>query len=126
MSANFPSVQYADGSLTITLSPSRPIGNWTIQYREFKNVGGGQPLILASGQGSGLIETNLIEKWCGSGTGGGASGITVTDSGLGVIRVALPASETSGRDCGAYAYEVFRVDSGYLRQLDQGYRMITP
>lgn len=125
MSQDFYSAQFSDGTLTVTMSPPTPVGNWTVRYREFVHHGGGQPLILASGQQSGLLQADLITKWCGSGTGGGDSGITVLNSGNGIFRVSLPASELSGRDPGAYAYSFERTDSGYHKALREGYRLVT-
>ncbi len=124
ISADFYTVQFSDGLLTVTMSPSVNISSWSLRYREFKNFGGGQPLVLASGQGSGLLEENLVEKWCGSGTGNGVSGITILDSGVGMLRVDFPKAEISGREPGAYAYTLDRVDSGQARRVAEGYRLI--
>lgn len=123
--SDFYTIEYSDNNLTITLSPSLPIGDWTIRFRQFKNFGGGQPLVLGSGQASGLLEVNKIEKWVGPGTGDGSSGITITSSGTGILRIYLPPSEVSGMDAGAYAFTVDRVDSGYNKRLADGYRLIT-
>lgn len=125
ITADFTTVAHADGSLTVTNTPPGAMGNQTIRYREFVYFGGGNPVIPISGQSfSGYLPTNLIEKWMGSGTGGGASGITMLDSGTGRFRISLPAAEISGRDIGAYAYEVERVDSGYVTMLARGYRRV--
>lgn len=123
--ANFYSAQFSDGLLTVTMAPPTNITNWTIWYREYRQPGGGQPLILASGQNSGVLDVNLIEKWIGSGYTANQSGGVILDTVNGQFRFVFPPNEVSGREAGAYPYIVQRVDSGYFQELAAGYRIIT-
>lgn len=122
---DYEMARYSDGVVSIGMSPPQPIGGWTIRYREFVNFGGGQPLVLESGQSSGRLDVNKVEKWVSSGLNG-QSGITITDSGVGIMTIRVYESEVSGRPYGAYAYQLERLDSGSLCVLAEGYRLHTP
>lgn len=121
--ADFYSAQYSDGLLTVQLGTPTTVTGWTCRYREFVNPGGGQPLVFASGQNSGQHNENLIEKWIGSGTTGGQSGITMVNN-QGTWQMQFYPSEISGR-VGAYPYVYDRMDSGYQTRLAEGWHLIT-
>jgi hypothetical protein len=102
-------VRYSDGQLTIALSPPTPIGGWTVLYEETRRFCG----------------TSGIQKWLASGFNG-VSGITVVNSGEGVIRVQINSTDSSGRNPGSYAYTITRMDSGHRTTLAEGYHVMGP
>ncbi len=96
-----------DGVLTVSLAPPTAIGGWDIEFLQSRHCGS------ASG---------IITKYVGSGFNG-ASGITITNSGYGVMQIALFAREMSGYDPGNYAYQVLRLTSGSRTVLSEGFRI---
>lgn len=102
--------KFEDGVLTIQLVNPTPIGGWSLRADFTKRLGG----------------TPRVTKWISSGTPNGASGITITDSGQGVFRIALDSADTSGLAYGNYAFDVRRTDSGFVTDIAQGYQMVFP
>src|SRR5271166_2345382 len=98
--------QYADGTLTVSLAPAANIGGWSLRCQVVNRFGG---------------VTTIVTKTASSGYGGGQSGITVTNSGQGVINVALNSVDLSGQNPGQYCYEISRMDSGSRTPLANGY-----
>ncbi len=104
-----PLVKYSDGLLEIALEPSAPIGGQAFVFTVTKRFGG---------------LSGLVIKSLASGYANGESGITVTNSGLGVVSIALNTSDFSGKDPGVYACDYSRVDSGYHTPVTRGYIML--
>src|SRR5207244_2422510 len=98
--ANFSYARYSDGVLAVGLQAATPIGGWTIQLTVTKRFG--SPNI-----------SGLINKIAASGTGGGQSGITITDSGQGRFNIRLDSGDTTNLDFGNYAGIIERTDSGF-------------
>ncbi len=122
---DYEMAKFSDGVLTLQMAPPQPIGQWTIRYREMVHFGGGQPYVLASGQASGLIVRNLVEKWTSSGMNN-VSGINIIDSAAGILQVRVYEAEVSGRQYGSYPYMVERLDSGSATIIAEGYRLYVP
>lgn len=109
--SQFRMVSYSDGLVTIALEPPTAIGGWTIEFKVTKFFGG---------------SSGLITKSCSSGYGGGQSGITVTNSGQGILQVRINAADMSGQDAGAYPFQCKRTDSGFATPTSQGYYLRLP
>lgn len=123
--ADWEMVKYTDGLLIVSMSPPQAIGGWTIRYRETIAVGGGQYQVLTAAESSGNVLRNQIEKYVASGYNG-ASGITITDSGVGILQVRVNEADVSGRPYGAYPYQLERLDSGSATVLANGFRLYRP
>ncbi len=102
---DFGVIRYSDGLLVLGLTPPVPVGGQSIQFTITRRPGGTTP---------------LVTKSVASGYNG-ASGVTVTASGIGVLRIALNAPETSGWEPGNYAYQIRRLDSGFITTLTEGF-----
>lgn len=109
--ATFSLVPNNDGIITVSLEPPTSIGGTILQFQVLKYFNG---------------NSGLITKTCASGYGGGQSGITITNSGQGILNVSIHAGDTSGLDDGAYAYNLSRLSSGLQTCLSQGYVLLTP
>lgn len=106
-----PSIQYDDGQLTISLAPPAPVGGRAVRFTVLKRFGG---------------ISGLVTKYAASGYNN-VSGINVTNSGAGVLSIALNSADLSGQDPGAYAFVVeltdtprTEVNAGYLLYLPGG------
>ena len=108
--ANFPLTKDTDNNLDISIVPAVSIGGWSMEFEVQKNFWGSSGLILKS------VSSGL----------NGASGITVTDSGQGQLRVRLNAVDSSGLAYGAYAYQLNRTNSGFQTVLSEGYISVQP
>lgn len=108
---DLPLARWEDGILTVALDPPTPIAGWDLRFKVQKRFG------IASG---------LIEKVSSSGFVGGQSGITVVNSGAGVINIAINKPDTSGLAFGNYACSVQRVNSGFQTALSQGFLILYP
>ena len=110
---NFELTKGTDGDLLIELSPPIDVGGWTVRFTISKRFNAS----------SGVI----VDRWASSGYGGGQSGITVTDSGVGRFTITAPTPEEfSGRDAGNYAMQFSRTDSGSRTPLSQGLILMGP
>lgn len=109
--ADFALARYEDGVLTIVMTPPVSIGGQTIEFVMGKRFGS---------------QTPFVTKVVASGFNG-ASGITITDSGVGRMNVNLFATpDMSGREENNYAWSVKRIDSGYHTTYVQGYLVLGP
>lgn len=108
--ADFSFAKYQDGTLTISLSPPTAIGGWNIVYNQYKRFGSNTPIFTYS-VASGF---------------NGASGITVINSGQGIITMRIREENTSGLPYGNYAGMCERMDSGYRTTLSEGYMILVP
>ena len=102
--------QNEDGVLSIAMSPPMPIGGWSLQFTLTNRANG---------------TSGLVQKYVSSGYNG-MSGITVTNSGIGLFSVNLYAAETSGFNYGNYFYLVHRYDSGIMTNISEGFRLVCP
>ncbi len=105
---DFSLIRYEDGILSYGMEPAQPIGQWTIQFQLTKRFGSVVPLVtknVASGFNN-------------------ASGIQITNSGLGQMNILINSIDTSGLCEGNYAYSVQRLDSGNQVVLTQGYFLL--
>lgn len=100
-----------DGTLVVNLTPPGRIDNMTIRYLETKRFG--------------QQTSGYVEKWYASGYNT-VSGISIINSGEGVMRITMDSVETSGREYGNYSFRVERMDSGYRTVIAEGYRMVNP
>lgn len=106
-----------NGALIMSVEPPTGVGGLAIQFTQGRRF----PFAVLSG----AVVSGLITKSCASGYGGGASGITVTDSGQGRISVALGPLDVSGSlEPGCYAYQIERLDSGSRTVYLCGYRLV--
>lgn len=107
-----------DGTLTMALAAPTGIGGWTILYEQSLRENG----------------VPFITKSCASGFGNGVSGITVANSGQGIINVALYGTDmaaaaapvSSGNQDLSYYYRIRRADSGFATTLTEGFRIASP
>lgn len=99
-----------DGTIQVNLQPPTPIGGWSLRFDMWKRFGS---------------DTPIISKFAASGFNG-VSGITIVDSGQGVLQVQLFNPEMSGQDFGAYAYRIARTSSGFVTNTTEGYRLCAP
>ncbi len=105
---DFSLARYSDGQITISIAPPTAIGGWAIQFDLTKRFGSDDP---------------IVSKYVGSGTNA-TSGITITNSGLGILSVRMSPFEVSGMDPGNIAYRLLRTDSGFHSELVVGYRIM--
>ena len=95
------------GVLTIEMIPPTSVGGWSLDFYLTKRFGS---------------QENIIHNSVASGYNG-ASGITITNSGAGIMNVVnLPAS-MSGKLPGNYAWTLRRTDSGHQTEIATGYRL---
>jgi hypothetical protein len=102
--------QFSDGMLTIGMAPPQPIGGWSIRL-EVLNAFGGM--------------SGLIQKYCASGYNG-VSGITVVNSGEGIMQVQFNSPDTSGMNYGNYPIVVEALQSGGRTPICEGYFTLGP
>lgn len=108
---DFSLAKHEDGVLLVRMSPPVNVGGQTLRFSVSRRHGSDAPFLV---------------KFAASGYGGGQSGVTVTDSGLGAFGVQLYGSEFSGKDPQNYAYKVERMDSGSRTQYTVGYLLLGP
>jgi hypothetical protein len=109
--ADFQMVKWEDGILTISMTPSVPVGGWDVAFVLDKRFGND----LSSG---------LVNKSMASGYQNGVSGITLVNSGAGVFNVQINSSDTSGLEPGNYAYRCDRRNSGSYTRLAEGFLIL--
>ena len=109
--SDFSLVQLEDSIITISLAPPVAIGGWNLQFKAQHRYGG---------------LSGYIIKSSASGYGGGASGITVTNSGNGTVQVAINAGDTAGLLVGNHSYNLERLDSGNRTVLVNGFLSVLP
>lgn len=109
--SDFTVTRHEDATLRVSMAPPTAIGAWSLRFFAQHRFGG---------------ISGLIKKTCASGYGGGASGITIINSGQGVFDIALTSTDTSGLDPGCHAYTVERLDSGSRSVITLGYLITTP
>lgn len=107
--ADFTLVQLEDGIMTVTMRPPVAVGGWTCQFAFMRRFGG----------------TPFAIKYLASGYNG-ASGITITDSGVGRFAVRINSVDSSGLDPVNVACKFDRIDSGFRTTLYEGYEVLTP
>lgn len=106
--ADYTIVRGEDGAINLDMTPPTAIGGWDVRFYCTKRFGGV----------SGLITKSVASGY------NGASGITVTNSGQGQMRINLNSADTSGLDIGNYSYKVERLNSGFVSCLSQGYMLV--
>ena len=102
---DYPLTQHSDGVVTIGLENPVAIGGWNIRTTVLKRFGGVSGIIVRS---------------TASGIASGASGMAILNSGQGTFAVEIRSADFSGRDYGAYAMVVERLDSGHRTMLCEG------
>ncbi len=101
----FSLIRLEDGILQIGMAPPVAIGGWSVEFTVVKRLGGTDPYITKS-MASGYY---------------GVSGMLLTNSGQGVMRVNIDSVDTSGMDAGLYVYNVARLSSGSRTVLSRGH-----
>ena len=104
--SDFSLMRFENGILSVAMTPPTAIGGWNIQFIQTFRPGG-EPFIIKS-MSSGYY---------------GVSGMTIINSGQGIMAISLLPIEMSGHDPGAYAWRVTRQDSGYVTDIAQGHRL---
>lgn len=90
------------------MTPPTPIGGWSLQYiQSFRPDG--DPFIVK----------NMASGYYG------VSGMSIINSGAGIMQVQLGPPEMSGYDPGAYFWRITRLDSGFVTDIGQGYRLVS-
>lgn len=107
---DFAWVRYDDGVLTLGLIPPTPVGGQTVQFQVMKRFGGV----------SGIFTRSVASGF------NGASGITITDSGQGIMQIQIRSADTSGLEYGNIAFMADRLDSGYQTRYAEGYISVNP
>lgn len=98
-----------DLTVNLAVAPPTNVSGWALQFQVLKRFGG---------------VSGLITKVTASGYNN-VSGINVVDGPGGVMNVAIAGADTSGWNEGAYAYMVQRTNSGFVKNLSQGYVLVT-
>jgi hypothetical protein len=107
---DFPISRHSDVTVVIDLRPPAPVGGLDVR------------MTVADSFGS---TSGRFVKYMNSGFYG-VSGLTIVNSGAGVIAATIRAVDTSGLDWGNYAYEVKRFESGTETPWTQGYLILRP
>jgi hypothetical protein len=94
---NFTLIRGQDVILEVKMTPPKSISGYSITFQVKDSIGG----------------TSRITKTVGS-------GITVTNTGKGVIQISLAAANTSSLSIQSYVWDIRRTDSGYNRELAGG------
>ncbi len=95
------------GVLTIEMTPPTPIGGWSLDFYLMKRFGS---------------QAYLIQNSVASGFNG-ASGITITNSGAGIMNIVNQAIFMSGQQPGYYAWVLQRTNSGHQTEVAKGWRL---
>lgn len=106
--ANFTISQYADGVITLDMTPTVDITGWDIRFYVMKRFGG----------------TPLFTRSVASGYNN-VSGINITDYEVGRMDITINAEDMSGKCWGNYAYKCDRRNSGQVTPLAQGFIAFT-
>lgn len=114
--SDFTLSRYEDVDVLVETSPPIPVGGMNLQFVMARRFGS-LPYPTRSGE-------VLITKTCATGFGAGQSGISVIDSGQGVLAVSFASVETSGLRPGPYACKLFRNDPGNVTLLWEGYMVL--
>ena len=107
--SDFTLGKFEDGIVVLELTPPIPIGGMSLEFTLAKRIGA----------------TPLLTKSAASGFGGGVSGMTILNSGQGLLSISFQSQEMSGLDIGAYACRIARTDSGSFTVLWRGYGVLT-
>ena len=107
---DFSIIKLEDGILYVELAPPVAIGGMALSCQVTRRFGG---------------TSGLIQKSVSSGFNG-ASGISVINSGQGMLSVAIRSQDTSGLDYGNYAFSILRTDSGSRTVLTEGFFVVEP
>lgn len=105
---DFPVRRGTDMSITLSITPPASIAGDSFHF-EVTRVPDGS--------------SGLINKWLSSGLSA-ASGITITQSGQGMVSIALVPRDTSGWDIGPYAFKYKRTSSGRETVATEGYLLV--
>lgn len=100
-----------DCTLTVSMAPPTAIGGWNLEFRMQRYFGETQSGSLLKSVASGFS---------------GASGITITNSGQGILSIDLQSVNTSGLAFGNYSYDVRRTDAGQNTIISLGYCLLGP
>jgi len=95
------------GVLTIEMIPPTAIGGWSLDFYLTKRFGS---------------QTYLIHNSVASGYNG-ASGITIVNSGAGIMNIVNLAINMSGQQPGNFAWSLQRTNSGFQTEVAKGYRL---
>lgn len=107
---DFAVSRYVDVTVVIDVRPPIPVGGLDLRMTVSDRFGSDSPRFVKS-MSSGFY---------------GVSGLSIVNSGQGIISARIRSVDTSGLDYGAYAYEVKRWDSGNVTDLTQGYLVLKP
>lgn len=108
---DFPISKFEDGILVIGMAPPFDLGGQSVEFRSSKRIGGSGGAFPLKSVASGF---------------NGQSGITLTDSGQGVMNVLINSIDSSGLDYGNYAYSVRITSSGQNTETTLGYVLLMP
>lgn len=103
---NFTLALAENGNATLGLQPPTNIGGWSLHFQMCKRQGG----------------EAIINKYLASGFSG-VSGMTIINSGQGVMRIDFNPLEVSGQIPGNYYYCVDRTTSGFYTRVIEGLRL---
>lgn len=108
---DFSVSQWSDTSVTLVLNPPAPVGGLTIEMFSTPRLGG---------------TDRVFTKSVASGFNG-ASGITILNSGEGILEIRLDVSKDySGRNPGNYAWKARVLTSGLNVDLGDGLISVNP
>ncbi len=107
---DFSISRYVDVTVVIDVRPPTPIGGLDVRMTVAERFGSTSPKFVKS-MNSGFYNV---------------SGLTILDSGRGILQATIRSVDTSGLDWGNYAFEVKRWDSGCVTDLTQGYLILRP
>lgn len=114
---NFSIDRSSDGTVTFSVTPPVAIGGMSLNFLLTKRLGGVSGLYQAFASSG--IPNPLV-------SGSVGSGITILNSGAGLMQINIPSAATSGLDPGSYAFRITRTDSGFYTTLAEGFLVLLP
>lgn len=97
-----------DALLTFAMTPPVAIGGWPVEFYALHRLGGDSRIFTKS-MSSGFYNV---------------SGMTIANSGQGIMSISVKSSDTSGIDPGVYVFASDRLSSGSVTRLADGYLII--
>ena len=110
---SFPVTYGTDFNLVFNLTPAVAIGGWAIQFTAWRHFNG---------------TSGVVQKYANSGYSN-VSGITVTNSGQGIVTVnfrQIGVIDASGVGYSNLAYQLYRPTSGNWTVLAEGWLSVQP
>lgn len=109
---DFVWTKWDDGTLVVEMADPIPVGGLSIEFKTQRRFG--------DDFASGYVTKSMASGFYG------VSGMNIVNSGEGKFNVAIAGVDTSGMDCGEYAFKIARTDSGSRTSYTEGYMSLQP